>query len=314
MLSSIGRVVTRGLVSTAFAAPAARAAVFRASTKPHIGALAIYGQGIRGLASAGRSRTAAAPAKRTAAKKPAKKSTKTTAKATKTKTKAKAKPKTKTRAKAKAKAKPKPKTTRRARRPISDEQKSTLERQKLKRLALFTQPKLLATHPWTIFVSEQTAGKGAGGVQLTGAMAALSQEFKRLSTDETGRLKTAAEKNKLANDVTYKKWVESHSPQNIREANNARRLLKKKHNYPKSKGLQVIHDDRAPKRPLTAYMLYAKARLSSGDLGVPAVQAVRDIAKEWKTLTPAERQPYQDLAVAQAETYKKESTAVFGQS
>lgn len=192
MLLFISRSATRRLASTALATSAARSAVFRVTAGSRLGAQSIYGrypQAIRGLATTGRpKKTSASKAvASTKAKKPAKKTT-----TTKTKAKATAKPKSRAtatataraKAKAKVKAKPKPKPTqRRARKPLSEEAKATLERRTLKRAALFAEPKLLATQPWQLYVFEKLHGKKTGQ-SITHQMAILSQEFKALPPAE----------------------------------------------------------------------------------------------------------------------------------
>ncbi|KAI0104802.1 hypothetical protein GGR51DRAFT_560802 [Nemania sp. FL0031] len=305
MLYSISRSATRRLASTAFATSQARLAVFRATIKPHFGAPGIYNrnpQAIRGLASA--TLTKKVPASKatgkTAAKKPAKKPAKKTA------TKAKAKPKTK--AKAKAKAKP---AKKRAKRPISDERKIVIERRALKNVALFTEPKLLATQPWQLYVAEQTQGK-SDGESVTQKVSALAREYKALQPHEIERLESTSQQNRLANAATYKAWVETHTPQEIYDANRARKALKKKHNYPKG-SVKIIQDDRIPKRPSTAYALFTKARWASGDFSgssTPAIELMGRIAGEWKNLKAAERQPYEDLARAQSASYEKATNAI----
>ncbi|KAI1132072.1 hypothetical protein F5Y10DRAFT_261551 [Nemania abortiva] len=306
MLSSIGRSATRRLASTAFATSHARLVVFRATTKPHFGAPSIYGSPIRGFASAGQTRkvSTSKSAGKSSTKKPAKKPTK------KTTTKAKAKPKTKAKTKAKAKPKAKP-ASKRVKKPISAERKTLLERRALKRVALFTEPKLLPAQPWQLFVVEQTQGK-KDGQTIVQKMASLGQEYKALPSSEIQRLESITGQNKLANGATYKAWVESHTPQQIYDANSARRALKKKHSFPKGT-LKLIRDDRLPKRPLTAFALFTKARWASGDFAggsTPIGETMGRIAREWKGLKAAERQPYDDLSHAQSVSYEKATNAV----
>ncbi|KAI1356506.1 hypothetical protein F5Y01DRAFT_79302 [Xylaria sp. FL0043] len=297
MLFSIGRSATRRLASTAIATSSTRLVVFRAATKVQFGAPGFnsrFPQAIRGYATAGRQKKASTSAttKKTSAKKPVKKST------AKPKAKAKAKPK----AKAKAKSKAKPRATR-AKKPVSEERKGVLERQALKRAALFEEPKTQATQPWPLFVTEQTQGrKGA----IVDKMAELSREYKALSSSELQRLKSKVEQAKASNEVSYKAWLESHSPQEIYEANLARKTLKRKYNFPKGP-VKILPDHRLPKRPSTAYALFTKARWASGDYSGENGLASKApaIAQEWKKLTPAERKPFEDQAASEAESYSK---------
>ena len=95
--------------------------------------------------------------------------------------------------------------------------------------------------------------------------------------------------------VTYNRWVSSHSPDEIREANNARRALSKIAKEPKPAGrksrlvahrIYPIKDDRLVKRPITSYSAYIRDRWASGDFrGVTVSEASKAIGREWKSLS-----------------------------
>jgi hypothetical protein len=104
-----------------------------------------------------------------------------------------------------------------------------------------------------------------------------------------------ANQNKVANESTYKKWINSHTPEEIRLANNARNLLKK-HEVAKgvlkkgSHKFTSLEDPRIPKRPIQAWTQFATTRWNSGDLkGIKVGDATRQILKEWKELSPSQR-------------------------
>ncbi|KAJ2982297.1 hypothetical protein NUW58_g6473 [Xylaria curta] len=187
-----------------------------------------------------------------------------------------------------------------------------LERQALKRAALYTQPKLLPSRPWLVFVVERVEGK-VEGQSVINMMASVAKEFKALSSGEIERLGSIAEKNKLANAAAYKAWVESHSPLDTYNANKARKSLKKKFNFPVGP-LKTIRDERLPKKPSTPYALFTKARWASGDYTAngPITEHAQSISREWKSLTTAERQPYEDLARSSTESYNKAIEALIG--
>ncbi|KAI0486230.1 hypothetical protein F4859DRAFT_361691 [Xylaria cf. heliscus] len=315
MLVSLGRSATGPLASTSLATPFARLVVSRAATKLRFRAPGIYrpSQAIRGFAAAARPKKATTSKSAATAKKSVKTSTtkKTTAKAkpkakaqAKSKSKPKSKPKSKSKAKAKAKAKPKSKRPKK----ISPERKAMLDRRSLRETALLAEPKLRPEQAYRLYIAESTQGKS--GQSVISQMTVLGRDYKALPAAEVERLKSVAGQNKSANAVDYKAWVESHTAQEIFDANRARKSLKRKYNIPKG-AVKLIRDDRLPKKPTTAFALYTKARWGSGEYsGVDVVGVARKIGVEWNALAPAQRKPYEDLANSQLERYEKEMDAV----
>lgn len=110
--------------------------------------------------------------------------------------------------------------------------------------------------------------------------------------------------NKAINAANYKAWVESHTVAEIDAAVRARRRLARDFN------LNIKHakitDERMPKRPAVAgWSYYIKAKRTD-QAGVPLTQMAKNLAQEWKAMSPTEKKPYQDLAVAEAAKYQKE--------
>lgn len=98
----------------------------------------------------------------------------------------------------------------------------------------------------------------------------------------------AVNQNKAENEAALKSWVESHTPDQIRIANNARRSLLRAGN---KGGHTQIPDSRIPKGRATAMALWMGERHASGDLkGLGAVERVRLLAKEWKDVPASVRQ------------------------
>lgn len=95
------------------------------------------------------------------------------------------------------------------------------------------------------------------------------------------------EKNKVTNEVNLKNWVDSHSAQEIREANLARQLLKRKYD------IQVgptIRDPRFPKPVMNGYAAYVKSRYHAPEYeGVSPTDRLIKIGQEWKKLSPEQR-------------------------
>ncbi|KAI1105228.1 hypothetical protein F4804DRAFT_304723 [Jackrogersella minutella] len=309
MLSSIGRAAIKRLVSTPITTSCGRIVVSQLSVRS-------LGPGrtlVRGFAAAAKPKTAAATTTKRATKPAAtagrtKKAT--TAKATKKPTKTtKATKATKaTTAKKTKKKAAKPKTKPKLRRPkaLSPVKAAILERKQLKQMALFTEPKQLPSSPWLLYVTEGTQGKAGGPAVIRTAMGRMSTEFKALPAARIQQLAAIAERNKVANEAAYKAWVESHTPQQTVDAMKARRTLKRKYNFPKAP-VKVIHDDRLPKKPNTAYSLFTKARWASGDFATKKLaESSKAISEEWKSLPDVERHSYLDLAGASREQYATE--------
>ncbi|KAI1383193.1 uncharacterized protein F4822DRAFT_419589 [Hypoxylon trugodes] len=313
MLSSIGRAAIRRLGSTSIVASPRRIVVSRLADN-------CGREFVRTFAAARtkNSVTATASTKPATTKGPSKTSTKTSrsiklkaTKTTKTTKATKGKAKKTTRAKAKPRAKATPK---RKKKELTPEKKAAVERRELRKTALFTEPKPLPHTPWVIFVTEQTKDKHTQPSELREKMKQLGQTYHTLSSSELQRYADVAEQNKRNNSVAYKAWLESHKPQQISSAINARYQLKKKYNVPKGQ-IKTIHDDRLPKRPLTSYVLYAKARWASGDFANrPIIEATQAISHEWKSLSSTERQAYDDLAKASRDQYEKEVQSVLNRS
>ncbi|KAK7922943.1 hypothetical protein PG985_007014 [Apiospora marii] len=190
--------------------------------------------------------------------------------------------------------------------------KVRLEKAELKKKALFTEPKPLASNPWMLYVTRKSTGNPVVG-SFADKMNTLAEEFRSLSHSEkeviykTHELQRASEENKLKNAASYKAWVESHKPEVIAEAQNARNLLKRKYGFPKANGQRKIQDDRQPKLPRSSWIFFFRARHGSGDFNsLTQPEALKSIAQEWKSLPTVDRQPFADLAAADLARYKKQ--------
>jgi hypothetical protein len=104
-------------------------------------------------------------------------------------------------------------------------------------------------------------------------------------------LNHTANQNRAKNDSAYKKWVQSFTPLQIREANHARDLLKQEAKKSGSKkNYTHIKDDRQVKLPVNNYASFLQDRFNSGDMkGMTISEAGKLVAREWKELNPAEK-------------------------
>lgn len=97
--------------------------------------------------------------------------------------------------------------------------------------------------------------------------------------------------------------MEAHPAEVIAEANKARTRLARVYFIPRRtkktsadgtssrSSVNLIRDERLPKSPSSAYILFAKSRWATGDLqGMGIRDASRQVAKEWKELPESDRQ------------------------
>ncbi|KAG9234131.1 hypothetical protein BJ875DRAFT_22484 [Amylocarpus encephaloides] len=234
------------------------------------------------------------------AAKPIKRITKPKAKATSTKT---TKKPAKKPAKKAAPKKLKPKV-KKAKKELTPEEQLAKEVRVLKKQVL-TPPKALPSNAWSIIVSEACRP----GVRASTSLVEAAARLKQLSIAEREALNHKATQNKTANAAVYKKWVESHTFDEIRAANNARKLLSRK--LKRSTKLIQIKDDRQPKHPINQYAYFVKDRMLSGDMkGISNVDALTQFSKEWATVSDAQKKHYLDLAISDKLRYEQEIKTV----
>ncbi|KAJ9606798.1 hypothetical protein H2200_008808 [Cladophialophora chaetospira] len=237
-----------------------------------------------------------------------KRTTKPTTKAIPAKKPAAKKPKKKVAKKAPRKAKPR---TKKEPSKTALLKKARKEQSDLKAAALLEEPKNLPSNPFQIILVEQV--KGTKGNATLGATAA-SNKYKNLSLEERERYNHEANQNKAKNEQAYKRWVQSHTPAEIKTANNARRLLTKKAKAAgKKTTYRAIKDDRHVHQPMTSYTYFSKARNDSGDLnGMSISERGKLVGQEWKALTAAEKKTFDDQAKADKNRYLEEHKTVYG--
>ncbi|OQV08258.1 HMG-box domain-containing protein [Cladophialophora immunda] len=182
----------------------------------------------------------------------------------------------------------------------------------LRAAALLEEPKPLPSTPWRLVFAEETK---KGGGQVKAAATAAAQKFRNLSLEERERYNHEATENKAKNDRAYKQWVQTHSPLEIKLANNARRQLTKKAKAAgKKKQYKSIQDDRSVHRPRNAYAFFFKERNDSGDLqGMTVGERGKLIGQEWKKLSAAEKKTYEDQAQVDKDRYLEEYKTVYGE-
>jgi len=87
-----------------------------------------------------------------------------------------------------------------------------------------------------------------------------------------------------------KAWLESHSVDEIRVANNARSGLRRME--VKIRGLKRrLEDERVKKRALSPFVqFYVERHAAGGYDGMPPIESTRSAGQEWKALRAEERE------------------------
>ncbi|OAX85256.1 hypothetical protein ACJ72_00378 [Emergomyces africanus] len=216
-------------------------------------------------------------------------------KATSPKKTAKKTVKKSTKAKPKVKAAPK-------RKQLTEKQKEALQKKKAReqienlKVTALDPPKGL---PETAYILLQQQHKQFSGV---------SEVYKNLSANERQHLDEIANSNRAANKAAYQEWVNQHTPLQIKEANAARRKLRRLLN--KKRGFMELSDDRQPKRPANAYMLFVKEVSASGE--VSTSDRMKKSAELWRGLSANEKEKYQQMALEEKDRYVHQYKSLYG--
>ncbi|KAK4506682.1 hypothetical protein PRZ48_000415 [Zasmidium cellare] len=144
-----------------------------------------------------------------------------------------------------------------------------------------------------------------------------SAKWKDLSPAEREHYNHLANTKNEECQAEYKKWVESHSADEIQQANSARGTLRRKLEKDRPRNAQSkwlpIHDERAVKRPVPPYTQFTMNRNASGDFkGIALAERSKLISQEWKALSEQEKSKYQRLGTQEAERYATEYKEVYG--
>ncbi|KAJ5160432.1 uncharacterized protein N7482_007436 [Penicillium canariense] len=127
---------------------------------------------------------------------------------------------------------------------------------------------------------------------------------------EAERFVNQAEENRAANEASYEAWLKQYTPLQIKEANTARKALRR---LGQTK-FRTIQDDRLVKRPMTTFFYFLSERHGSGDFKHMAVKDVAlRTADEWKSMTDSEKQPYVEKQLRDHERYVREYREVYGE-
>ncbi|ORY06490.1 hypothetical protein BCR34DRAFT_490048 [Clohesyomyces aquaticus] len=235
--------------------------------------------------------------------------------------------------------KPKPKPKRRVKKVPTAEEKQKASIRELKVKALRGPSSGSSVTAWTVFSAESVKAKDKA-TSLADAVKSAATRFKSLTPAEKEHYNHLANERAVAAQAEYKRWVLSHTPDEIRIANNARLLLRRKLKAAPRAGKRLhppnttkIQDDRQVKRPLTAYTRFMVERMATGDLkSIGLAQSAKLVANEWKALSASEKkvslysnstghdlqnlltheQKYEDATDAEKQVYLREKEKTYG--
>lgn len=102
-----------------------------------------------------------------------------------------------------------------------------------------------------------------------------------------------AESNKALNQAAYDAWVQSHTPLQIKEANQARTKLRRlaKESNGTVKSPPKIVDPRQVKKPSNAMMFFNSEQRATGDFkGMSLTEGSKELFKQFSQLSEHEKQ------------------------
>ncbi|KAI9728676.1 MAG: hypothetical protein M1828_002782 [Chrysothrix sp. TS-e1954] len=242
----------------------------------------------------------------TAKAKPKKKTTTTTTKKKTTST-AKRKPTAKTTAKTTAKP--------RTKKAPSEHKTMYIRARELKPIALLDTPRRLPGSSYTLFASRNSTR----GTQVPVQQKEIATKYRQLSTGDRQHLVDESAENRVKNERALHAWIVSHSPEQIRLANEARRKMNSLRKASKATSTQgvcqavkLLKDDRKPRRPLTPYFQYMQERKASGDFqGVKITEMTKALGKEWQAMGAQEKERRLQEYGPIYEAYEKERKSLY---
>ncbi|KAK2865306.1 hypothetical protein FQN49_003709 [Arthroderma sp. PD_2] len=197
---------------------------------------------------------------------------------------------------------PKSEKEKKAEKRAADKKAEAKEQLKILKMAALTPPKRLPTAKLAVF----TTGKGVGIMKLV-------DEYKQLSEFQLEELQQTCEKNITTNRHNLEQWVESHTPLEIKNANDARRKLRRILSS-KSRTYNAIKDDRQVKPPRSAYIFYAADKQKTGALDhLSAKERLSEIARTWNNASESEKEKYGELKEEDRTRYINEYREIYGE-
>ncbi|KAK2742564.1 hypothetical protein FQN57_005190 [Myotisia sp. PD_48] len=209
-----------------------------------------------------------------------------------------------------AKRKKQTKTTKTAKQTAAPKkkQKKKLDSEALLKLKIrelkgdaLSHPKALPISPFAVYFSGKTGG----------TMTKAWESYSSLPTAEQQPFVEKAEQNSIINKRAHDEWIQSHTPLEIKEANAARRRLRKLLNTRK---YPLLVDKRQVKKPLSAYLIFLTSKIATEDLKhFPIKERFGQVAHLWKHMAESEKQQYAQLEEEARDKYIQEYNDTYGQ-
>ncbi|KAJ2348395.1 hypothetical protein GGF43_004575 [Coemansia sp. RSA 2618] len=220
---------------------------------------------------------------------------------------AKGKPARKPVKKAPAKAKNAKAKKVKAKKPVAVKAKPKKKKQPTKKElldALLKAPKK-AAGPYSLFVQEQAKIQMAkGNTSVTENARIYSAAWRGMDDAARQPYRERADALSAEHEETLRKWWNAADHSLVALENQRRRRVD-------GKKARLLKDPNAPKRPLTAYTLFAKEYLAGqgdaqkGGIGAMTV-LMREAGAKWKAMAEGEKAPFQKAADVERSRYKQD--------
>ncbi|KAI5800108.1 hypothetical protein EDC01DRAFT_535153 [Geopyxis carbonaria] len=179
----------------------------------------------------------------------------------------------------------------------------------VKKIALPKAPSRRALGAWAVFVADEV--RGSNSTNPADSFGKIREKFSALTDSQLADLEAKRERINKEREVAYDQWIEQYTVQEIADANNARRWLKK---------MEVARVDTSPltdhrkvKRASAAYAFFIqeqlKAVVPNQAPGSGMKEGMKEASLRWKSLSDIEKKPYLDMEAADKKRYAGEKEA-----
>jgi len=154
--------------------------------------------------------------------------------------------------------------------------------------------------PFNVFISQTMATPGKSLITKD-----IAETYARLPDLDKARYAEIAKSTLASQKASYMAFIEAHSAEDIKNANKARRWLTRNgvRGY-----TELLVDHRIPKRPTGAFMSFYTTKFQSLE-GNAVSEKARAAAKQWASMTDAEKKPFNELAISNLQKYGNEKAA-----